>query len=370
MPTTLFGERFIGMRTPAWHKLGIVVPDGTKMTAVDAFAKVGLNYQYHTLPIGATLPNGTFIPTTGEFAVYREPTPDDKEWRNLGIVSEGYRFLQNEELAKGIDAISKKTGWEFETAGALGVGETVFVCLRAGSHSVLGDEVKSYFLVSDGKAANRALRIAVTPVRVVCQNTLIASDANSSLAITVPHSDGIEDEYAFWLEMIATLERSQEVAFSELRRMAETRITDKIAKSIFEDAFPRPKQNQRVKLSKTIPNMAGIDGEVLAKADSALSSAVMAYEYNTAQAEKWADSAMDLYHRFNAGNEQNGQMSSTALRNLQGTAYAALQAVTEICDWGGTNRDSVASATLFGARATQKSRAWASALRVANASLN
>lgn len=362
MVHNLFGERFIAMRTPAWTKLGIIKPDNEQITATEAFATAGLNYRYFTLPIGVTLPNGDFIPSTNEMSVYREPTTDDPVWRSLGIVSKGYSYLQNEDLAKGLDAIADKTGWKFETAGALGLGETVFVCLKTGKHSVHGDEVDSYFLVSDGKCANRALRISVTPVRVVCQNTLLMSDSNSSLAITVPHAAGVDQEYRFWLDMISSLERAQEEAFSELRAMGDVKISDEVARAIFLDAFPEPVANQRVKLSKTIPGMS-IDDQKKLEAKAALSSAVMAFEYNMAQSVKWREGAFDLYTRFNNGAEQGGQMSAAATAKLSGTAYAALQAVTEICDWGGTNRDSVASATLFGARAAQKSRAWASALR-------
>jgi phage/plasmid-like protein (TIGR03299 family) len=370
MAHNLFGERFIGMRIPAWHQLGVVKKAEDQLTASEAFAEAGLNFRYHNLPIGVTLPNGEFLQTTNDYAVYREPTPDDPTWRNLGLVSKGYSFLQNEDLAKGLDAIAEKTGWTFETAGALGVGETVFVCLRTGKHSIKGDEVDSYFLVSDGKAANRALRIAVTPIRVVCNNTLIMAESNSSLAITVPHTAGVEDEYNFWLDMIAQLERSQEEAFAELRRMADARISDEIARRIFLDAFPEPAKNSRVRLSESLPGRAGITEETIGKANEKLSRSIEAYEYNLRQSQKWNEAAFELYSRFNDGKEQGGEMSPVALKNLAGTAYAALQAVTELCDWGGTNRDSVASATLFGGRAAQKTRAWASALRVANAALN
>lgn len=370
MPDSLFGERFVGMRVPAWHHLGIIKPDGQQITASQAFVEGRMNFRYHTLPIGATLPNGTFIPTTDDYAVYREPTEDDPDWRNLGIVSKGYSYLQNDELAAGIDAIAEKTGWKFETAGALGVGETVFVCLKTGKHSILGDEVDSYFLVSDGKAANRALRISVTPVRVVCQNTLLASDSNSSLAITIPHAAGVENEFSFWLNMISTLERSQTETFEDLRIMGSVRIDDDEARIIMRDAFPLPMQNQRVKLSKALPTMEGISKKVVKEANDALSRAVVSYEYNVNQSNKWTESAFELYQKFNDGAEQGGKMSAAALSALAGTPYAALQAVTELCDWGGTNRGSVASATLFGARAAQKSRAWASALRIAKAGLN
>lgn len=369
MADNLFGERFIGMRVPAWHMLGITRPADEQVTAMEAFELARLNFKYHILPIGATLPDGTFTSIGTDQVVYREPTEDSPEWKSLGVVSKDYSVLQNEDLARGIDAISDKTGWLFETAGALGSGETIFVCLKTGTHSIKGDEVDSYFLVSDGKAGNRSLKISVTPVRVVCQNTLLMSDTSSGLSITVPHSTGVEQEYEFWLNMISSLQRSQEVVFEDLRRMADTKITDDIARRIFLDAFPEPIANEKVRLSRSVGTMS-IEESVREEATGALSNAVMAYDYNMAQSVKWREGAFTLYERFNAGDEQGGQMSPAALESLRGTAYAAVQAVTEICDWGGMNRDTVASSTLFGGRATQKIRAWDSASRVANSSLN
>jgi phage/plasmid-like protein (TIGR03299 family) len=365
----LFGERFIGMRTPAWHALGITLPADQQVTAVEAFQMAKLNFKYAVLPIGVTLPDGTFTSIGTDKAIYREPTFDSPEWKSLGIVSKDFSVLQNDDLARGIDAIAEKTGWKFETAGALGSGETIFVCLKTGTHSISGDEVDSYFLVSDGKAGNRSLKISVTPVRVVCQNTLIMSDTSSNLSITVPHSNGVELEYRFWLNMISQLEHSQEVVFADLRRLADRRITDDIAKRIFLDAFPEPVQNQRVKLAKSIGTMS-IEDSVREEATGALSNAVMAYDYNLAQSIKWREGAYTLYQRFNEGDEQGGQMSPAALKALQGTAYAALQAVTELCDFGGMNRESASSSSLFGARAAQKTRAWESCLKILQPSLN
>lgn len=370
MVANLFGDRYIEMRRPAWHSLGITLPDDQQVTAAEAFKLAKLDYKYHILPIGAVLPDGTVLPTSDQMMVYREPTADDPFWRKLGVVSAGYRHLQNEELALGIDAISKKTGWRFETAGALAEGGTVFVCLKANKQSIHGDEVDSYFLVSDGKAANRALRISVTPVRVVCQNTLIASDSSSSLGITIPHTSSVTDEYAVWLDLISGLEKSQQDTFADLRAMGEVKLTTEQRDEIFSTAFPDPTANQRVRLAQQIPNMPGVDKAVVDRSSEALASATTAYEYNMVQARKWRAGCVELYEKFNAGNEQGGKMSASALEKLRGTAYAALQAVTELCDYGGTNRDSVASAALFGERAAKKARAWDSALRIAKASSN
>lgn len=364
----LFGERYIGMRLAPWHQLGLTKQG--LLSAADAFVEARMDYKFHTLPIGVTLPGGPFVQTDGHFAVYRDPTPDDNQWRNLGIVSEGYKYLQNMDLAAGIDAILDKTGWTFETAGALGQGETIFVCIKTGDHSIMGDEVQSFMLVSDGKAANRALKISIVPHRVVCRNTLISAEGAASLSITVPHNAEVDKEYTTWLNLISALEKSQEETFSELRRMSQVKIDEDTARKIFEAAFPPPTENQRVKLARSIPEMKNVSQQAIDDATGALGRATTAYEYNLRQSEKWQAGALTLYHKFNAGAEQGGQMSATSLDLLRETPYAALQAVTELCDYGGTNRESVASATLFGARAQQKAKAWDAAIRIANAELN
>lgn len=357
----LCGERYIGIRIPAWHQLGITSDED--LLAVEAFKMAGLDYKFHALPIGVTLPSGEFIQTEGDMKVFREPLHDDPQWRDLGTVSKGYRFLQNLELAAGLDAITNKTGWKFETAGALGRGETVFACLRTGKHSVHGDEMDSFLLVTDGKAANRALRIIDTTVRVVCRNTLMRAESNNSMNITVPHAAGVETEFKFWLDLISSLIKSQEDTLSELRQMGEKKITKSDAEGIFLDAFPEPKKNQKVLLAESVPGMKNVADDVKEDAKNKLSKDVVSYEYNMRQSLKWRSASMELYEKFNNGAEFGGQMSPAALVKLRETPYAALQAVTEICDFGGTNRDTVASAALFGGRAQQKARAWASALR-------
>jgi hypothetical protein len=83
--------------------------------------------------------------------------------------------------------------------------------------------------------------------------------------------------------------------------------------------------------------------------------------------------ALDLYGRFNAGNEQGSldavainAMPKATLEQLQETPYAALQAVTELVDWGGSVSDQVAvTSGLFGLGATSKQAAWKVALEMA-----
>ena len=90
----------------------------------------------------------------------------------LGVVSADYRVVQNMEA---FAFLANLIGSElhFETAGSLWGGKAVWMLAELPDHvEVGGDAVRRFVLVTtrhDGTAAVRAL---VTPIRVVCANTL------------------------------------------------------------------------------------------------------------------------------------------------------------------------------------------------------
>ena len=363
MSHSIFGTRFVGMREPAWHELGTVLDE--QVTAREALTVAGIDYDYLSVPVGYTLPDGTFVEDPTRVAVLRAPTHDDPTYRSLGFASDKYAYLQNAELADGLDALAAKTGWAFETAGALDSGGRVFMTLKAGTRSVLGDEYQQYFVVSDGKVAGRALQISLAPVRVVCQNTLMMADAQATEMIRLPHNRDVASDYAFWTNLTAGLEKAREASFLRLEQMAASRITDDQARSIIAAAYPLPNKNARARQHEAVSLADDLDPETREAALSALSSGVDSYEARLARQTAHRDAAFDLYVRFNDGAEQAssaGTMPTAVRSRVAGTAYAALQAVTELADWSGTGSQVVAAhSALFGSRSRVKVRAWRAA---------
>lgn len=355
----LFGARFVGMRTPAWHNLGTVLHE--QVTAQEALAIGGIDYQYLRTPIGYTLPDGTFVQDDNRQAILRTPTVDDPAYRNLGISSSAYTFLQNDELAAGLDAMASKMGWAFETVGALNDGREIFFTLDAGSRSVKGDEFKQYFLVSDGKVSGKALRINIVPHRVVCRNTLISAIDAATLDVKIAHNAAVASDYTFWLDLTGSLEQARLKTFETLDAMATPKITDEQARVIINAAYPLPSKNQRARQAEEI---ALLDIEQAAKdqALDRLSRGTQSYEYWLNHALRHQEAAVELYQRFNDGAEQGGRLPAKTLKQVAATPYAALQAVTELADWSGRATDEAAARdALFGSRAKVKARGWLAA---------
>lgn len=358
----IFGTRFVGMRSPAWHALGTVLPDDQQVTAREALSIGGIDFLYHSVPVGYRTPDGEFVEDPARTAILREPTPDDPTWRPLGFASSDYTFLQNADLADGLDALATKTGWTFETVGALGSGERVFLTLKASPRSVFGDEYKQYFIVTDGKVAGKALQIFLAPVRVVCQNTVMAAESRATSMVKLAHVPSIADDYSFWTNLHAGLEKSREQVFLVLEHLASRPTTADEARRIIAAAYPDPSRNARAHQHDAIAADDSLDPDVKAAALDALSSGVESYESRLERQKNYRAAAYDLYVAFSDGHEQNGSMNPKTRARVAGTAYAALQAVTELADWSGSGAGPVAAASaLFGSRSRVKTRAWRAA---------
>jgi hypothetical protein len=361
MSDSIYGDRFLAARGgPAWHSKGTVMDDPA-MTALDGIKKAHIDYEYVSVPVGYQLPSGQFVQDDERVAILRGPSGNDTEWVRLGIVSDNYTYLQNHELAAGVDAVRQATGWRLETVGALGQGEVVFMSLYSGKRSIKGDEIDTYFLVSDGKAAKRSLSISSTIVRVVCKNTLAAADGKSSVGVKLGHRGSVATDFSDWIALVPKLAEIEEGQYLDLERMASARISDAQAKRIIAAAYPEPKKSSKAHVVDVLSDPSVVDMAVYGR----LQSAKSAHESELDRILTMREAVFENYVRFNDGAEVGGRMEPAVLAAVAGTPYAALQAITEVVDWGDSLRGPSSDvAGIFGAKRAIKERAWDAALRM------
>ena len=75
-----------------------------------------------------------------------------------------------------------------ETCGALGKGGEIFAALNAGTYDFMGEEYSGFFTLYENKLAKGKVKLFYTPVRVVCQNTLMLAMDDGQKAYRVRHS--------------------------------------------------------------------------------------------------------------------------------------------------------------------------------------
>jgi phage/plasmid-like protein (TIGR03299 family) len=189
LATTRNGQHaFASLRQPGWHNLGTVLPD--EVTGPEMLRAAGIDYKVATAPIkfrptvemGDVSGNGDYAYTVGDEQevpnskiVYRTDTG-----ASLGIVGNEYELFQNAEMIEFFEGLVDEKKITYETAGALGAGETAWVLARIPDLSldILGDQINSYMCIRTGHIGNMCLHIHPTTIRVVCANTMAAASAS------------------------------------------------------------------------------------------------------------------------------------------------------------------------------------------------
>lgn len=117
---------------------------------------------------------GMQVAVPDRFAVIRNNPIIPDQVDVLGDVGNFYHCIQNEELTGLLEALVDESGAEFETAGAIDGGRKVFVTMKMpGSAKVGGvDQVDSYLAAMTSHDGSMPTTLMVTPIRIVCQNTL------------------------------------------------------------------------------------------------------------------------------------------------------------------------------------------------------
>lgn len=341
MTDSIFGERFYGTRTPAWHQLGQVFKKALKPSV--AVKQVGLDYEVGKYELFAYPVKGKKV-QSAKMTILRSPTKDDNQWREFGTAGGKYEIVQNTELADILDPLAEV--WPLETMGAIDLGKTVFMTLNTGGHDIEGDPVNGYFMLVDVKDGGTATKLVYTPVRVVCKNTLVTGLRQASVSVSVQHITGAKAQLKARVDLIAKAKKAIDETTEVFRQLATTRVKPKQVDEMLELVY---------KLPRTPEDAALVDYDKVDLGDvlfQSVQDSMYAYNYYTAQAQKRQGVALELYEKLNDEYPQ-----------LAGTAWHAYNAVVESADYrlGGKSPE---TSTLFGARAREKKRAfdWAVAV--------
>lgn len=228
---------FASAREHAWHKLGQVLPD--TMTAEEALNAAYLaNWNVRKMPEyvqfepvitddGVT--PGEFV-KTGKFSTIRtNPITGENELLGAGLGS-GYTVIQNEEHADLLNTLLDESGAHFETAGALGNGSTVFLTMKLPRElQIVGHEgvdvTKLYIVAQNSHDGSSAFRLLITPVRVVCANTLRAAFSQSMSSFSIRHTTNAKQNIQLAREALGMTWKYADEFEREAAKMIQREIT-------------------------------------------------------------------------------------------------------------------------------------------------
>jgi phage/plasmid-like protein (TIGR03299 family) len=173
-------DSMFSVRAMPWHGLGVVL-DQYPRSIDEALDKAGLGWKVtHGDVLVVKTPEWTddfgtkhpleLIPAKGFKANLREDTGGV-----LGIVSDEYEVVDNRDAFRFLDALIGSE-LHFETAGSLWGGRRVWCLARLPEYVELGGDLSAtYIYVANSHDGSMAVTAAVTPIRIVCANTLGAA---------------------------------------------------------------------------------------------------------------------------------------------------------------------------------------------------
>lgn len=245
-----FNERtgrysFFSVKEKAWHGLGQIVEQYP--TSKEAIRHAGLDYEVVKSPL---FTKGSDITETAdgiEVGSTELEVPDYfANIRNdnnavLGVVGRDYHIVQNREAFSFFDAIvGGDDGILYETAGALGKGERIFITAKLPDYIRLGngdDVTEKYIFLTTSHDGSGSITAAFTPIRVVCQNTLNASLRNMTNVVRIKHTSGAKErlENAHRVMGLAnTLSNQLERIFNEWTKV---KVTDSEVRKLIQLAL-------------------------------------------------------------------------------------------------------------------------------------
>lgn len=189
---------FFSVKEKAWHNLGQIVEEYP--TSEEAIKFAGLDYEVEKSPLftkGAGIIENTngieMIDSELEVPNYFANIRTDNN-TVLGVVGKDYHIVQNREAFSFFDSIvGGGDGILYETAGALGNGERIFITAKLPDYIRVGnrdDITEKYIFLTTSHDGSGSITAAFTPVRIVCQNTLNASLKNMSNVVRIRHTAG------------------------------------------------------------------------------------------------------------------------------------------------------------------------------------
>ena len=250
---------FFSVNETPWHRLGQIVSEYPNSKQALEYAGLNFIVEKRALFTHNKITNSNELKVAEYFATVRTDTQDV-----LGVVGKQYEVVQNEDAFQFFDAIVQGEGILYETAGALGNGERIFITAKLPNYIRVGREdlIEQYLFLTTSHDGSGSITAAFTPVRIVCNNTLNAALKNRGNSIKIRHTANAKER----LEQAHKLMGITNTLSTELENMfnnwSKVRITDEAVLKLIQLALVPNKEvlhdiqaGKQDELSTTFTNM-------------------------------------------------------------------------------------------------------------------
>lgn len=220
-------ETMFYVRETPWHGLGTRVMEAP--SSKEALGLAGLDWKVVQEPV---------YTQAEELIEGYKANVRDTDRKVLGVVTNRYRIIQNEEAFGFTDALLGE-GVRYETAGSLQGGRKVWLLARLPHEYIIsGERISPYLVFSNAHDGSGAVRVALTPIRVVCNNTLNLALSTAKRSWSMMHTGNVQEKLEEAKDTLFRAETYMDSLGKEFDELRKKKLTDKQVVDYIEILLP------------------------------------------------------------------------------------------------------------------------------------
>ena len=143
----------------------------------------------------------------------------------LGIVGSRYKVVQNAEAFAFTDSLIGERV-RYETAGSLLGGKKVWLLAKLPDRYIVGDRTETFMCFTNTHDGTGAVRVCMTPVRVVCNNTLNFALSGAKRSWSAVHRGNVQGKLEEAREALQLADLYMTKLDEEADRLANQKFTE------------------------------------------------------------------------------------------------------------------------------------------------
>lgn len=237
---------------PAWHNLGVNVSDAVNWEAAAKLAHLDWQVIKNQLEFAGNPVNawGLFRGDNGKF---------------LGTCGNMYEPIQYTDAFGMVDALLTEGAAHYETAGALGDGQTIWTLARIPQEIRIAgtnDITKNYLLFVDYRQQGKSAIVKMVGTRVVCNNTLSVALSEKGNFFRIPHNGNVQYKIEEAKRLVSVANKDVISLNEKFNALAKVKTTKSFIRKYLTSLFPEVKESpvQQNKCEKILELFEDNDG--------------------------------------------------------------------------------------------------------------
>ncbi len=223
-------ESMMYVREKPWHGLGTEVAEAP--TSADALRFAGLDWSVRQEPV---------FNSRGGIVKGYKANVRETDGNVLGIVGDRYKVVQNADAFRFTDDLIDGEV-RYETAGSLREGKQIWLLAKMPERRIAGDAVEPFLCFTNSHDGGSGVKVCMTPIRVVCNNTLNIALSSAKRIWSMRHTESVHDR----LEEARNCLFHADMYMDGLEEYADfaacRRLRDDDIRSILNELFPVTEQ--------------------------------------------------------------------------------------------------------------------------------